>query len=212
MTTHTVTPSETGRLKILVAYASRFGTTREVAEAIGETVAQAAHIAVETKWVGDVTSLDGYDAAVIGSAIQYDKWLPEATEFVLTHQNKLSQMPVAYFFTCMTLAKRTDKTERQAQKYADVLHNLSNQVTPLDIGRFAGSLTYRKLPMHLRLILRAVVFLARIKEGDYREWQLIRSWAKGLPLKLKLPPAQPQIADVQPRYDPYDLVKRPLNS
>lgn len=169
--------------KILVAYASQFGTTREVAEAIGDVLCQNG-IEVETKWVKDVKSLTEYDAVIIGSAIQYDKWMPEAAEFVRLNQQQLSQLPVAYFFTCLTLSKRTEKTERQALAYADKLIALVPQVRPISVGRFAGVLNYSKMSLLFQLMFRIISLITGVREGDYRDWEAIRSWAKDMHVAL----------------------------
>jgi menaquinone-dependent protoporphyrinogen oxidase len=70
---------------ILVAYASRAGSTAGVAEAIGQTLAESgAH--VEVRRMQDVKDLAAYRAVVAGSAIQGGHWLPEAMHFMQTHQ------------------------------------------------------------------------------------------------------------------------------
>ena len=77
-----------GGHKILIAYASKFGSTGEVAEAIGEVLCQEGNT-VETKWVKNVKDLNNYDAVIIGSAIRYDKWMSEAKEFVKANRKIL---------------------------------------------------------------------------------------------------------------------------
>ncbi|MBV7336678.1 hypothetical protein KFU94_52295 [Chloroflexi bacterium TSY] len=172
-----------GNHKILIAYASQFGTTGEVAGAIGDTLSQEGHM-VETEWVKNVRDIDEYDAVVIGSAIQYDRWMSEATDFVIANQNILSKMPVAYFFTCMTLSTRNEKTERQAMGYADKLYSLAPDVKPLEIGRFAGAVDLRKMPFFLRLFFGGLLFVRGVHAGDYRDWDAIRISAKSIERKL----------------------------
>jgi len=174
--------NKTGQ-KILVAYASQFGTTGEVAEAIGAVLRQGG-ATVETKWVKTVKDLNSYDAVIIGSAIQYDRWMPEAREFVTTNQDILSKLPVAYFFTCLVLSKQTEKTERKAMAYSDKLYSLVPQVKPVSIGRFAGVLDYSKMSFFLRLIAKGLFAIIRVPGGDYRIWDAIHSWAKAMHLKL----------------------------
>ncbi|MCP4610447.1 MAG: hypothetical protein GY845_17200, partial [Planctomycetes bacterium] len=143
-----------GGHKILIAYASESGTTAEVAEAIGEVLCQEGNT-VETKWVKNVNDLNNYDAVIIGSAIQYNKWMPEATEFVTANQNILSKLPVAYFFTCLALAIQNEKIKKKkAMEYSDKLYALAPQVKPVDVGRFAGVLDYNKLSFLFRLIFK----------------------------------------------------------
>ncbi len=170
--------------KILVAYASESGTTAEVAEAIGEVLCQEGNT-VETKWVKNVNDLNNYDAVIIGSAIQYDRWMPEATEFVTANQNILSKLPVAYFFTCLALSIQNEKAaKKKAMAYSDKLYLLVPQVKPVDVGRFAGVLDYNKLSFFFRLIFKVILSILGVQEGDYRDWDAIRSWAKGLHFKL----------------------------
>ncbi|KAA3659105.1 MAG: flavodoxin [Chloroflexi bacterium] len=172
-----------GNFKILIAFASQYGSTGEVAEVVAEVLSQYGY-AVDTKWIKDVTAVDHYDAVIVGSAIQYDKWMPEAVDFVKTHQKAFSKIPVAYFFTCLTLAKRNVKTEQQALAYADKLIALTTQVKPISIGRFAGVLDASKMSFLTRLMLKTITTVVGVREGDYRDWDAIRSWAKSIDAKL----------------------------
>ena len=109
---------------------------------------------VETKWVKNVNDLNNYDAVIIGSSIQYDRWMPEATEFVTANQNILSKLPVAYFFTCLALSIQNEKAaKKKAMAYSDKLYALIPQVKPVGVGRFAGVLDYNKLSFFILLIL-----------------------------------------------------------
>lgn len=172
-----------GGQKILIAYASEFGTTGEVAEAIGEVLCQDGNT-VETKWVKNVKDLNGYDAVIIGSAIQYDRWMPEATRFVTANQHILSKLPVAFFFTCLVLSRKTEKAEHKAMGYSDKLYSLVPQVKPVDVGRFAGVLDFSKMSFFFRLLFKGFSLITGVQEGDYRDWDAIHSWAKGIHFKL----------------------------
>jgi menaquinone-dependent protoporphyrinogen oxidase len=169
--------------RLLVAYASRFGSTIEVAQAIAAVLVQEG-ATVETMHVKSATDLNSYDAVVVGGAIQYDKWMAEAAELVQIHKATLSALPVAYFFTCLTLSKQSQKAERQAMTYGTKLDALVPQVAPVDIGRFAGVLSYSKMPLFMRLLAKGVLSLFGVKEGDYRDWDAINSWARGVYPKL----------------------------
>lgn len=177
--------------KILVAYATEFGTTSEVAEVIGEVLCEDG-ARVDIKWVNNVKDLTHYNAVIIGSAIQYDKWMPDAIQFVTTHQCSLSQMPVAYFFTCLTLSRQTEKTKRQAMTYSNKLYSLDPHVKPVSVGCFAGALDYSKMSFFSRQFSKVLYSILGVKEGDYRDWDAIRSWAKAMNLKLSGTQIQPQ--------------------
>jgi menaquinone-dependent protoporphyrinogen oxidase len=143
---------------------------------------------VETKWVKNVKDLKNYDAIIIGSAIQYDRWMTEATEFVTANQNILSKLPVAYFFTCLVLSKQTEKAEHKAMVYSNKLYSLVPQVKLVSVGRFAGVLDYSKMSFFFRQIFKVISSITGVPEGDYRDWDTIRSWAKGFHYKLSNEP------------------------
>jgi len=166
-----------GGHKILIVYASESGTTGEVAVAIGDALCEEGNT-VDIKWVKKVKDINNYDAVIIGSAIQYEDWMPEATEFVKNNQNILKNMPVAYFITCMALSRKEEGAMQQAIEYSDKLCTFVPQVKPLSIGRFAGVLDYSKIPFLKRLMVKVVMAISKVKEGDYRDWNAIRSWAK----------------------------------
>lgn len=94
--------------KVLVAYASEYGSTYEVAKYMGNILCQKGN-QVDVRWIQDINTIDGYDSIIIGSPIQYDTWMPDAIEFITKYQNTLSKLEVSYFFTCLTLSKKLNK-------------------------------------------------------------------------------------------------------
>ncbi len=169
--------------KILVAYDSRLGSTREVAGFIGDVVGMTG-ASVDIKAVSDAGSPKGYDLVIVGSAIRYDRWLPEAVEFLRLNRTSLSNIPTALFFTCLTLAKVTPETTRKADDYSVQLSGLVPELEPISVGRFGGVLNFRRGPWSTRLLLRVLSIAAGVKEGDYRDWQDIRAWTHGLLARL----------------------------
>jgi len=83
-------------MNVLVAYASRHGATRGIAERIATALGEAG-ISAEAKPVDQVRTLDPYDAFVIGSAAYMFHWLREATAFVKRHHSLLFHRPVWLF-------------------------------------------------------------------------------------------------------------------
>ena len=169
--------------KVLVAYASKCGTTGEVAEAIGEVLCQGGAM-VETKRAANVKDLNGYKAVIIGSAIQSSQWMPEAKEFVESNQQILSKLPVAFFLTCLTLSIQTEKARSKAMTFLDPLFAAVPQVKPVSVGRFAGVLDYSKLSFIYRTVMKRKMKKRGIQEGDYRDWNAIRSWATDIRSEL----------------------------
>ena len=161
--------------KLLIAYASRCGSTGGVAEAIGKALGETG-AAVDVRLVENVNDLSPYRAVIVGSAIRMGKWLPEAVEFVKTHQDKLSRVPVAYFVVCLTMKDDTLENRRKALAYLDPVRKQVPQVKPLDIGLFAGAIDFNKLSFVYSLILK----VKGAHEGDFRNWEAIRTWAAGM--------------------------------
>jgi menaquinone-dependent protoporphyrinogen oxidase len=169
--------------QILVAYASRAGSTAGVAEAIGQTLAESG-AQVEVRPMQDVEDLAPYRAVVAGSAIQGGKWLPEAMQFMQTHQAALAQKPFAAFLVCMTLAIANGKYREHV---ADFLQPVRALVRPVGEGLFAGALDISKVPSFRdRLMFRLSVIFGVWSEGDHRDWNAIRAWAESIrPLLLQ---------------------------
>ena len=170
--------------KILVAYASRTGFTAGVAEAIGKTLAESG-AQVEVRRMQDVQDLTPYRAVVAGSAIRGAKWLPEAMQFMQTHQATLAHKPFAAFLVCMTLAMRNG--EQYRSHVATWLDPVRALVKPASESLFAGGLDISKISSFSdRLKFRLSVLLGVWPEGDHRDWNAIRAWAESLrPLLLQ---------------------------
>jgi len=97
--------------RILVAYASGTGSTGEVAEFIGQALG-AEDVAVDVFPARQVADIEPYSAVVLGSSIRVGRWLPDAVQFVERHHDRLAQIPVAYFTTCLTMVEDNEDNRR----------------------------------------------------------------------------------------------------
>jgi len=166
------------RKKILVTYASRFGSTRGVAEAIASTL-QSSDAQVQLAPMTEVNDVQAYDAVVAGSAINGGAWLPEAMLFLQRHRAALQGKPFAAFLVCMTLSMRSAEAYRA--HVATWLEPVRSLVQPLSEGLFAGALDIKQIPSPAdRLKFRLSVLFGAWKEGDHRDWEAVRGWAAGL--------------------------------
>lgn len=163
--------------KILVAYASRNGSTAGVAESISQQLA-AGGAAVELRQIKDVTDLSGYRAVVLGSAVQSGAWLPEAVEFVQNNQAALRAIPTAYFLVCMMAVKTDEQSRNFVAAYLEPVRQL---VKPVAEGRFTGALFPSKYSFFEGLGLRIFLAYLKLKPGDYRDFDAVRAWAGTLP-------------------------------
>lgn len=167
--------------KILIAYASQYGSTGGVATAIAQVLCKAG-MATDVKPVTNVDDLSGYRAVIVGSPVQNDAWRPEAISFVETNRDLLSGLPVAYFLTCMTLG--LDPQPGGRERMAKVLEHVREQtpkVVPVDEGLFAGT-----IPLgYLSPVIGGMYQVLGHQEGefqgiDFRDWDVIQAWAEGL--------------------------------
>ena len=161
---------------ILVTYATRSGSTAGVAEAIAKTLAECG-AQVEVRPMSEISDLNPYRAVVAGSAIQGQRWLPEAMQFVRYHQAALAQKPFAAFMVCIAMSMQgSERYEAGISSWLDPLRAL---VRPVSVGLFAGELDFRKMPLTPNtLMMRLPVLFGVWKTGDHRDWVKIRAWAE----------------------------------
>jgi len=160
---------------ILVTYATRTGSTTGVAEAIARTLAEGG-AAVEVRPMNEVKDLGPYAAVIAGSAIQGQKWLPEALQFIKENRSELSRKPFAAFMVCITLSMKNAEQYRQGVE--EWMAPVRALVTPVKEGYFAGTLDFHKMPFSLKgLMMRLPVLFGLWRAGDHRDWNAIRNWA-----------------------------------
>jgi menaquinone-dependent protoporphyrinogen oxidase len=157
-------------VKVLVAFATRHGSTAEIAEAIGGRL-RAARLDVDVLDVNEVDTVYPYDAYVLGSAVYLGSWLRDARRFVDEHFELLESRPAWLFSSGPVGESGTfDATELAADLHA-VDHRL-----------FDGKLDRR----HLRLGERALVRALHVPDADCRDWDAIGSWSAEIARTLEL--------------------------
>lgn len=154
---------------ILVTYATRAGSTGEIAVAIGETLA-ARGFPVEVQPVKENPTVTNYQAVILGSAIRMGNWLPEMVKFIEANQHTLNQMPIA-LFTVHMLNAAEDETSRAArQAYTAPIRTLLPDAPEVF---FTGRMDFSRLSLLDRFISRMV----KAVESDQRDWEKIHTWA-----------------------------------
>lgn len=159
---------------VLLAYATRFGSTQEVAEAVAVTLREAG-LKVDLRLMREVESLDQYEAVVLGAAIYNTKWHAEAHQFLARHHEALMHRPVAIFtlgpMSSSASAKRNSRRQldKELAKYP--------WLKPVAVEVFAGKYDPKKPGMGF--------FERLLPARDYRDWEAIRAWASALPAQLQ---------------------------
>jgi menaquinone-dependent protoporphyrinogen oxidase len=177
-------------MTILVAYASKQGATRGIAERIAETL-QAAGQEVEARPVEAVGDPAAYDAFVIGAAAYMGSWLKEATAFVRHNQELLVTRPVWLFGSGPLGTEANDAQGRDllATSVPKEFAEFEETIKPRDLRMFFGALDPSTLGFSARLIRRLPAGRALLPEGDFRDWQAIEAWADGIAQALAAPQA-----------------------
>lgn len=166
--------------KILVTYATRAGSTVEVAQAIGEVLKDAGAM-VEVKPIKQSPDPGRYDVVVIGSAIRMGAWLPEAVDFVKQNQARLKEIPTAFFTVHVLNRDESVKSLQAREAYTAPVREI---VSPDIEVFFSGKMDYARLSFLDRLIAKSVAQSTNSGEGDYRDWEAIHAWAQNLTTKL----------------------------
>lgn len=158
--------------RILVAYASKCGSTGEVAEVVGE-VLRGTGASVDVRTVKEARDLKQYDAVVVGSAIRMGKLLPGAVKFAKKHRSTLGRVPVAYFLVCLAMKEDTPENRQEAMGYLEPLLKVRE---PVSTGLFGGKVDHSKLSFMMRMVA-SKDDTGVLDEGDWRNWDEIRAWA-----------------------------------
>jgi menaquinone-dependent protoporphyrinogen oxidase len=160
---------------ILVAYATRYGSTKEVAERIAATLREAGSM-VDVQSAGRIRDLDSYRAVVIGAPLYMFNWLKEARNFVARHRVALERVPVAVFALGPTEDKEKDWRETRGQ--LDKVLSGFPWLKPVSVELFGGKFD----PARLTFPYNLIPALKQMPVSDIRNWDAIRNWAAKLPV------------------------------
>ena len=158
--------------KSIVIYATRCGSTAEIARAIGQTINENGAVA-DIQAVENVTNLSDYGQIIIGSAVRYSQWMPEAVKFVQQHHLILNERKTAFFAVHLMNLGDDETSRKQRTAYLAPMRALVPHAAE---AYFAGVADLTKVSFLERLIGKAV----KTPEGDLRDWSLIHTWAKSL--------------------------------
>ena len=164
---------------ILVGYATRSGSTQEVAEAIAATLREGG-LAVVCQPIRELRTLEGYDAIVLGAPLYMFRWHKDAKNFLSCHRQALLARPAAVF--------ALGPFHEDAKEFQDARGQLDKELlkfpwfAPVAIEIFGGKFD----PATLRFPMNLIPALKQMPASDIRDWPAIRAWAHGLAAQLQV--------------------------
>ena len=165
--------------QVLVAFATRYGATAEIAERIGQVIRDAG-LTVDVIPVHRVKTPDAYQAVVLGSAVYIGQWRREAAGFLKSYEKVLAGMPVWLFSSGPT--GHGDPVELlKGWRLPKALQPIADRIRPREITVFHGALDINKLGF----IEKWMVNNVKAAFGDFLDWGAIAAWAGAVAVVLK---------------------------
>ncbi|MCJ7695566.1 MAG: flavodoxin domain-containing protein [Anaerolineaceae bacterium] len=162
--------------KILVAYGTAAGSTKEVAETIGEVLRNTG-LDVDVCAVESIKSLAGYDSLVLGTGVRAFRLLDGTMKFLRKFKKQIREIPFTAFLVCLTMCEDTPEHRDSAMKFAKPLFKVKE---PLSLGLFGGVMNPDKLTGVAKMMFQNAKF------EDGRNWDAIKAWANEVSALLNL--------------------------
>ncbi len=170
--------------KVLVVYATKHGATAEIAQAIGAALGDMG-LAADVRPAREVQALDGYGAVIVGSVVQMGRWHGEAIDFLKRFERELTARPTWLF--------SSGPTGGSAQADALVERALASPEAipaPNDIAKRAARIGARGHATFPGKVGEGTggVFEKWVPKGDWRDFDAIKAWARGIGTELASAP------------------------
>jgi menaquinone-dependent protoporphyrinogen oxidase len=165
--------------QVLVAYATKHGGTAEIAERIGEVLRQAG-LRTDVLPADRVDDAGAYEAVVLGSGVYIGRWRKEAARFLKTNEQLLTDLPV-WLFSSGPTGEGEPLELTDGWRLPGALQSIADRVQPRDIAVFHGVLDEKKLGAIEKWTIKNV----KAPLGDFRDWDAVAAWAKGIAEALK---------------------------
>ena len=166
-------------MTVLVAYATKHGSTEQIAETIGREL-RLRGLEADVLSVGEVEDVGRYHAVVLGSAVYVGHWLSNARAFVKQHADELADRPT-WLFSSGPVGHPLRPADEDAVQIEEVLE----AIEPREHRVFPGKLDKSRLDCCEWML----VFALRVKEGDYRNEGEVSAWAREIAASLQPQPS-----------------------
>jgi len=165
--------------KVLVAYASKYGATTEIAEKIGEVLNDAG-LPTDVSPVKQVSNLTEYNAVILGSAVYIGQWRKEAVKFLEANEKALTERSV-WLFSSGPSGEGDPVELLSGWQFPKGQQEIADRIQPRDITVFHGNVDVNKL----NFLHKWMIGKVESPVGDFREWEAIAAWATSIAEALK---------------------------
>jgi menaquinone-dependent protoporphyrinogen oxidase len=158
---------------VLVGYATNYGSTQEVAEAIAETLRESG-LEVDLRPAREVRTLAEYSAVVLGAPLIMYRWHKDALRFLSRHREALAERPVAIFALGPVHDPHDEEEWQDSRAQLDKALAKFSWLEPAALEMFGGKFDPTKLGFPLNRLA------GKEPASDIRDWEAIRAWAAEL--------------------------------
>ena len=167
-------------MSVLVVWASRLGSTREIGERIAARLAEDGLVA-RAESADSATIRPDDEAVIVGSAVYGGHWLPPSITFARTNMTTLMRRAV-WLFSVGPVGGRSVRSTPVESKEVEELERMLH---PREHRTFAGSLDRNAIDDVAFGRVERFVAKHFVPEGDYRDWEAIDHWADGIATWLR---------------------------
>ena len=136
---------------VLVGYATRYGSTQEVAEAVAATLRECG-LEVDIQPMRKVRTLAGYSAVVLGAPLFMFRWHKDALRFLSRYREALTERPVAIFALGPTHDPYDEKEWQDSRDQLDKELVKFPWLKPVSLEMFGGKYDPAKLRFPINLL------------------------------------------------------------
>ncbi|MDR1798484.1 MAG: flavodoxin domain-containing protein [Bifidobacteriaceae bacterium] len=161
-------------MKALITVASKHGATLGIAETIAGRL-RAYGIGASLYPPATVTTLQGYDAVLLGSALYANRLMPAMGAFVARWSHQLATLPTYVFVSGPLDSAGTDLIPVPKD-----VRDIARVIAARRVRLFPGRMDFETLKPTERAVMRMI----GAKAGDYRDFSAIEDWADTLATEL----------------------------
>ena len=166
--------------KVLVAFASKHGSTAEIAQAIGEAIGGVG-LTADVRPAREVRALDEYSAVVVGSVVEMGHWQSDALDFVKRFERDLKVRPTWLFSSGPTGGSpEADALVARALSSPDAIPPTK------DVAKWVAKIGARGHATFPGKVGPGVggIFEKWVPKGDWRDFDAIKAWARAIGTEL----------------------------